>query len=372
MTQSMVDDAKLEAFLDRFVVDMAATAHAATIVLGDRLGLYRALADGGGQTAAELAVRTGCHPRWVQEWLNAQAASEYCDHDPATGRYSLTPEQAACLADEASPAFVVGNVGIVNTLHRDEERVRNAFMGDRGFGWHEHHHDLFADMARTSAVDYVALVPRWIPALDGVEDKMRSGARVADVGCGYGGPTITLAQAFPKSTFHGFDYHAESIEAARKAAAEAGVSDRVTFEVARADELPGDGYDLICTFDAFHDMSDPVGVARCIGEALADDGTWLIVELNAGDRLEDNVNPFGRFLFSASTFICVPNGISQGGTRVLGACAGEAALGEVAEEAGFSRFGGQRKLPSTWYSKRDHEDNNKSPERELMRPRLSS
>ncbi|MBA3628571.1 MAG: methyltransferase domain-containing protein [Actinobacteria bacterium] len=339
MAELTLDETKLEAFIERFIGDAAATAHAATVVLGDKLGLFRALAEGGPLTADELAARSRCHPRLIKEWVNAQAASEYCIYDPATDRYSLTPEQTACLADPDSPTFLVGNTRIVNTLHKDEEGVRNAFTGDEGFGWHEHHDDLFAAMASASSADYAAgLVPEWIPALNGVEAKLLSGACVADVGCGHGGPTIMLALAYPASTFHGFDYHAESIEAARKAAAEARVSDRVTFEVAVADSFPGEGYDLICTFDAFHDMGNPVAVARHIRSALAPDGTWMITELNAGDRVEENINPFGRFLYSASTFVCVPNALSQGSGPALGAAAGEAALHEVTTEAGFSRF----------------------------------
>lgn len=257
---------------------------------------------------------------------------------PGDRRFSLTPEQATCLADEGSPAFLAATMGIANSLHKDEERVRGAFRGERPFGWHEHEHALFADMARSTAADYAALLPEWVPALEGVEDKLRSGAQVADVGCGHGGPTILLAQAYPASSVHGFDYHAESIEAERKAAAAAGVSDRVTFEVAMADGFPGNDYDLICTFDALHDMGDPVGVARRIRSALGTDGTWMLTELNAGDRLEGNLNAFGRFLYSASTFVCVPNALSQGGERALGGAAGEAALRAVATEAGFTRF----------------------------------
>ena len=334
----MIDEAKLDGFIDGFMADAAATAHAATVVLGDRLGLYKSLAAGGPQSAQELAARTGFHPRLVEEWLNAQAASEYCEYDPDTARYSLTEEQAACLADESSPTFLLANAGIVSTLHKDEEHVRKAFAGEAQFGWHEHTHDLFTEISRSSSVDLSGLlVPEWIPALEGVEEKLRSGVQVADIGCGYGVPTIMLAQAYEESTFHGFDYHAASIDSARKAAAEAGVSDRATFEVAFADSFPGDDYDLICTFDAFHDMGNPVVVARRVREALAPDGTWLLTELNARDRIEENLNVFGRFFYSASTFICVPNALSQGGTVALGAQAGEAVLREVAVEAGFTR-----------------------------------
>jgi 2-polyprenyl-3-methyl-5-hydroxy-6-metoxy-1,4-benzoquinol methylase len=334
----MIDEAKLEEFIDGFIRDAAATAHAATVVLGDKLGLYKALAGGGSQTADELAARAGCHSRLIEEWLNAQTASGYCEYDPSSRRYRLTPEQAACLADEDSPTFLLANMGIVSTLHHDEERVRKVFKGAGTLGWHEHSHELFAEISRSTAVDLAhLLVPEWIPALNGVEDKLRVGARVADIGCGFGAPTIMLAQAYPASTFHGFDYHKESIDAARKAAAEARVSDRATFEIAFADAFPGDTYDLICTFDALHDMGDPVGVARHIRESLAEDGVWMVTELNAGDRVEDNANVLGRLFYSASSLICVPNALSQGGKIALGAQAGEAALREIALEAGFSR-----------------------------------
>lgn len=336
MTGSELDEAQLEKFIERFVVDAAATAHAATVVLGDKLGLYKALAEGGPQTSQELAARAGCHPRLIQEWVNAQTASGYCVYDPPSGRYHMTPEQTAVLADEGSPVMLISNMQIVNALHRDEEGVRRAYSEGTGFGWHEHYHDLFSNMARSTTADYAAyLVPEWIPALKGVEEKLRAGGRAADVGCGFGGPTIRLAQAFPASTFHGFDYHFESIQAARKAAAQAGVSERVTFEVASAVSFPGT-YDLICTFDAFHDMGGPVAIARHIRESLAPDGTWMITEFNAADSLEDNINPFGRMLYSASSFVCVPNAVSQSDGRVLGAAVGKAALEEVTREAGFT------------------------------------
>jgi SAM-dependent methyltransferase len=337
MVEATLDEAKLEAFIERFVGDVGATAHAATVALGDRLGLYKALAEGGPQTPDELAARAGCHPRLVQEWVNAQAASEYCVYNADTGRYHLTPEQIAVLADEDSPAMLISNVNMVNAVHRDIEGVAGAYRNGEGFGWHEHHDDLFSSMARMSSADYAAfLVPEWIPALDAVEEKLRRGARVADIGCGFGGPTIMLAQTYPASTFHGFDYHVGSVEAARKAAAEAGVSDRVTFEVASADSFPGE-YDLICTFDAFHDMGDPVGVARHIHDSLAVEGTWMITEFNAADSVAENLTPVGRILYSASSLICVPNALSQSDGRALGAAVGKKALEEVTREAGFTR-----------------------------------
>lgn len=337
MNERTLDEARLEDFAERVVGDAAAAAHAATVVLGDKLGLYKALAECGPQTAPELAKRTGCHPRLVQEWANAQFVSEYCDYDRSTGRYSLSPEQVECLATQDSPFFLIGNMQIVSTLHQDEAGVRDAYREGGGFGWHQHHDDLFASMARSSAADYGAyLVSEWIPSLDGVEAKLRGGARVADLGCGYGGPTIMLGEAFPASTFHGFDYHEGSILEARKAAAEAGVSDRVTFEVAAADSFPG-SYDLVCTFDAFHDMGNPVLIAQRIRESLAPGGTWMITELNAADEVEENRHPFGRLLYSASSFVCVPNALSQSDADVLGAAAGKARLEEVVGEAGFTR-----------------------------------
>jgi 2-polyprenyl-3-methyl-5-hydroxy-6-metoxy-1,4-benzoquinol methylase len=339
MSDQQLDEAKVEEFIERLVGDAAATAHAATVVLGDKLGLYVALAEGGRQTAEELAGRTGCHPRIIREWLNAQVASEYCELDPATGRYWLTPEQTAVLGDPTSPMYLIKNISATSYLHRDEEKIREAYASGRGFGWHEHHHDFFADMAAMTGADYgPALVPEWLPALDGIVERLEAGARVADVGCGFGVPTILLAKAFPNSTFHGFDYHSESIDSARKAAAEAGVSDRATFEVALADSFPGTDYDLVCMFDAFHDMGDPVAVARRVREALRPDGTWMIVELNAEDDVLQNRTPFGRILYSSSSMICIPNGVSQSDNASLGAAAGQAKIGAVVAEAGFSRF----------------------------------
>jgi len=332
-----LDQKKLQAFLETFARDLGATMHAATVALGDELGLYRALA-AGPQTAAELADRADCHPRLVEEWLNAQAAGAYCEYEPATERYSLTAEQAACLADEASPTFVAGGMQLANLAHRDLELVRSAFEGDGAVGWHEHHDDLFSGTDRFFSPRYAAnLVDVWIPALDGVEDRLRAGGSAADIGCGYGATTILMARAYPASTFHGFDYHAESVEAARKAASEAGVSDRVTFEIAGAGDFPGTDYDLVCVFNALHEFGDPPGAARHIRNALAPDGRWLLVEPYSQDRVEDNFTDLGRSFYSISTLVCVPNALSQGATRALGAQAGEAALRQVATEAGFKQ-----------------------------------
>lgn len=333
-----VDQRKLQEFMERFAADQAAAMHAATVVLGDELGLYRALARGP-QTAAELATATGCQSRLVREWLNAQTVSGYCEYDPPSGRYSLTAEQAACLADAASPNFVAGGALVVSSVHKDTERLRRAFTEDGGLGWGEHHRDLFTGTERFFGPVYQAnLVSSWIPALDGVADKLRSGARVADVGCGHGAALILLAKAFPASTFCGFDYHPESIGAARKAVAEAGVSDRVTFEVSGAEDFPGEDYDLICVFNALHEWGDPVRAARHIRHALAPDGTWMFTEPCAADRVEDNHSVFGRTFYSVSTLVCTPSALSQGATDALGAQAGEARLATVVREAGFSRF----------------------------------
>lgn len=334
-----IDDDKLADFLARFGADQAAATHAATVLLGHRLGLYKALATGGPQTSDELAASAGCHPRLVKEWLHAQAASEYCQYEPVTGRFSLTPEQAACLADEDSPTFVAGGLAAANAIHRTEERVRQAFVGDGAIAWHEHPEEMFAGGERAFRGAYQAnLVDSWIPALDGIEERLRAGGRVADVGCGFGTPLILLAEAFPASTFAGFDTHDLSIEQARKAAAEAGVSDRVTFEVASATDFPGRGYDLVCLFNALHEMGDPVAAARHVHDTLDDNGALMLVEPLAADRLEEGITPLARSFYSVSTFVCVPNALSQGATSPLGAQTPDATFGEVVRAAGFTRF----------------------------------
>ena len=333
------DPAQLEAFVHRFVGDLAAAAHAATVVIGDKLGLYTALAEHGPATPAELAAATGCDERYLLEWLSAQVASEYAHHDPDTDRFSLDEVQRICLADPSQPGFLAGGMTVASSMHKDEEAVRTAFTTGYGVGWHEHHHDLFLGTERFFRPGYAAnLAAAWIPALDGVEAKLQAGALVADVGCGHGASTILLAEAYPNSTIVGSDYHPDSIEVARKRAAEAGLGDRVRFEVAAADAFTGTGYDLVCMFDALHDMGDPVGVAAHIRQALGEDGTWLLVEPAAGDTLEDNLNVVGRVFYSASTMICTPASKSQPGARCLGAQAGDARLREVVEDAGFTRF----------------------------------
>jgi 2-polyprenyl-3-methyl-5-hydroxy-6-metoxy-1,4-benzoquinol methylase len=334
-----IDQTALEEFMQRFAGDFAAALHASTVVIGDKLGLYRSLADLGPTNAADLAAATGCDARLVQEWLDAQYVSGYCHFSAQTASYWLSPEQAAVLADPGSPAFLVGSMTIAASTAKDEEKVREAFRTGAGLGWHEHHHDLFHGTERLFRPGYVAnLVSEWLPALDGVVETLTRGGSVADLGCGHGASSILLAQAFPDVTVAGFDYHHASIDVARKRAAEAGVADRVRFEVASAQDFPGSGYDLVCIFDALHDMGDPAGAARHIREALGPNGTWLLVEPMAGEALEDNANPVGRIFYAASTSICTPAAQAQPGGYALGAQVPEATLAELATGAGFSRF----------------------------------
>jgi 2-polyprenyl-3-methyl-5-hydroxy-6-metoxy-1,4-benzoquinol methylase len=331
----------IDEFVGRFATDLAAVLHGTTVVIGDKLGLYKALARLGPSTAAELAAEAGCDARYVQEWLNAQAASSYCTYDGASRRYHLDDTQAACLADESHPAFMAGGMAVASATHKDEETIADAFRTGGGVGWHEHHGDLFVGTERFFRPGYVAnLTTSWIPALDGVEAVLHAGARIADVGCGHGASSVLLAEAYPASTVTGFDYHGPSIDVARKRAAEAGVADRVTFEAASAADYPGDGYDLVCIFDALHDMGDPTEALRHIRSTLSPDGTLLLVEPNAGDDVADNLNLIGRIFYSASTSICTPASRHQGGEHAacLGAQAGEARLRAIAEQAGFTRF----------------------------------
>lgn len=333
-----VDQAKLDAFVGKVVGDLGAAMGAALVYIGDRLGLYRALADAGPLTPADLSRRTGTHERYVREWLDNQAAGGYVHYEAETGRYSLTPEQAEALANEASPVFLSGGFQIVHAAFRSLERTRDAFRTGAGMEWGEHHPDLFEGTERFFRSGYAAQLPgSWIPALEGVEEKLRRGGKVADVGCGHGASTIVMAKAFPRSTFSGFDYHPPSVETARRRAEEAGVSSRVTFEVAPSTDFPGEGYDLVAFFDSLHDMADPAGAARRVRQSLAPDGTWLLVEPFAHDRPEANHNPVGRVFYGASTLICVPVSLAREGPA-LGAQAGEARIRAVAKEAGFRRF----------------------------------
>ena len=334
-----LDGQKLEQFVFRAVDEVGATLNAALVVMGDRLGLYRALAGAGALTPGELAARTGTSERYVREWLNAQAAGGYVEYDAATDAYTLPPEHAVALTDEESPAYLPGFFQIALGSVLDSPRITEAVRSGDGFGWHEHVHDVHEGCERFFRPGYNAnLVESWLPALDGVVGKLERGARVADVGCGHGASTILMAQAFPRSTFLGSDYHAGSIATARERAGAAGVADRVSFETAPAGEYPGRGYDLVTMFDCLHDMGDPAGAACHVRETLADDGTWMIVEPAAGDRVEDNLNPVGRAYYGFSTLLCTPASLSQDVGLALGAQAGEARIREVVESAGFSSF----------------------------------
>jgi SAM-dependent methyltransferase len=334
-----IQEAELNAFMGQFVGDLGATINAATVVIGDRLGLYKALDHAGPSTSEQLASATGTHERYVREWLRGQAAGGYVTYDPDTDTYSLSEIQSFTMAQEDSPAFVPGAFQLATSTIKDEPLITEAFRTGKGVGWHEHHSDLFQGTERFFRPGYAAnLVESWLPSLDGVTDKLAEGAKVADVGCGFGASTILMAKAFPRSTFVGFDYHEASIDHATKAAADAGVGDRCTFEVASAAEYPGAGYDLVGTFDCLHDMGDPLSAAQHVLRSLAADGTWLIVEPFANDRVEDNLNPVGRVYYNASTMICVPASLAQDVGLGLGAQAGESAIGAIATEAGFGSF----------------------------------
>jgi SAM-dependent methyltransferase len=334
-----IDGEKLEQFVFRAVDEVGATLNTALVVMGDKLGLYRALAGAGGLTPVELARRTGVAERYVREWLNAQAAGGYVEYDPASGTYTLPPEQTMALTDEESPAYLPGFFQLALGSVIDSPRITDAARSGDGVGWHEHGHDVFDGCERFFRPGYNAnLLPAWLPSLDGVVAKLEAGGKVADIGCGHGSSTILMATAFPNSTFVGSDYHEGSIETARERAKEAGVDDRVTFEHAPAASYPGQGYDLVTMFDCLHDMGDPVGAARHVRETLADDGTWMIVEPMAGDRVEDNLNPVGRAYYGFSTFLCTPASLSQDVGLALGAQAGEARIGDVVAAGGFTRF----------------------------------
>jgi SAM-dependent methyltransferase len=334
-----IDEAQLEELIGRFVTDFGAAMHAATVVIGDKLGLYKALADKGPVTGAELAEQTGYDVRLVEEWLNAQFVSGYCDYDPSDGTFQLSEEQAAVLADDSTPAFLAGAMTIAAAIYKDEENIRNAFVNGHGFGWHEHDHDLFHGTERLFKPGYLGnLVSSWIPALDDVDAKLQAGAKVADIGCGHGSSTILLAQEYPNSEIVGFDYHQGSIDTARKRAAEAGVADRVRFEVASAQDFPGSDYTLVCIFDALHDMGDPVGAARHIRDSLAEDGTWLLVEPMAIDGLENNVNPVSRIFYAGAVGICTPAAEAQPGGFALGNQVSDEQWRTLLGDAGYGRF----------------------------------
>ncbi|HLA94169.1 MAG TPA: class I SAM-dependent methyltransferase [Pyrinomonadaceae bacterium] len=335
-----INEDKLNQLLGKFVGDLGATMHAGSIVIGEKLGLYKAMATPNERvTADELAKRTGTNERYIREWLNAQAASGYVEYDVAADSYYMSEEQAFVMTNEDNPAYLPGAFILATSALRAVPELTERFKSGEGFGWHEHHHDLFRGTELFFRPGYIAnLVSSWIPALEGVEEKLTAGAKVADVGCGLGASTILMAKAFPASEFVGFDYHQKSIEDARDRAAKAGVAKNVTFEVAASKEFPGEGYDLVTFFDCLHDMGDPVGAAAHVRKALKEDGTWMIVEPFANDSTADNHNPVGRVYYSASTLICTPASRSQEVGLGLGAQAGESRLKQVANEGGFTKF----------------------------------
>ena len=333
-----LDEGRLMAFLNTFVGDLGATMAAGSVVVGDKLGLYRALA-GEARSPHEVAAATGTSPRYVEEWLRGQAAGGYVEYDAATGVYWLTEEQAFALTNPDGPVFVPGAFQLALGALKAEPEVTEAFRTGNGIGWHQHDVDVFDGCERFFRPGYSAnLVDAWLPALDGVVDKLRGGARVADVGCGHGASTTLMAQAFPASTFIGSDYHGASIEQARKRAAGLGLDASVGFTVAAAQSFGGGPYDLVTSFDALHDMGDPLRAALNIRAQLGAEGTWMIVEPAAGTSVADNLNPVGRVMYSFSTFLCVPNALSQEGGYSLGAQAGEEPIRRLATDAGFGRF----------------------------------
>jgi SAM-dependent methyltransferase len=333
--QEPIDEERLMSFVLRAVDEVGATLNAALVVLGDKLGWYDALAAHGPMTADALAEAAGTALPYTREWLNAQAAGAFVDYDPATGRYTLPPEHAVALTEPDSPAYLPGLFQIALGTVADSQRLVDVVRRGGGVGWPEHGRDVHEGCERFFRPSYRAhLVDAWLPAV-GVADRLRSGALVADVGCGYGASTILMATAFPASRFVGSDPHAPSIDVARRKAAEAGVADRVSFEVAGAAEFAGTGYDLVTTFDALHDMGDPVGAARHVRSTLADGGVWMIVEPMAGDHVEDNLTPVGRAYYGFSTLLCTPASLSQEVGLALGTQAGPARIRSVVEEAGF-------------------------------------
>ncbi len=337
-TTRELDTERVEAFQGQVATDIATVLAGATVYIGHHAGLYEAMSDGAWLTTEELAERVGAHPRYVREWLGAQAASGYVIADPDRDTFQLPLEHAAVLADRSSPAYLAGASDCMAGLWAAADPVAADFTIGEGFAWHRHDARVFSGTEELFRPSYETfLTSEWIPSLDGIEDKLRAGARVADVGCGHGVSTIVMAKAFPASIFHGFDAHDASMATARDRATDAGVADRTSFEVALSTELPGEGYDLVCFFDALHDMGDPVGALVRARESLAEGGAVMLIEPFAGDRIDENLTPVGRLFYAASTLVCTPNGVAQGNRPVLGAQAGEVALREVLAQAGFTR-----------------------------------
>lgn len=332
-----IDHDKLNEFIGRAVGDWGGALGALLAFAGDRLGLYRAMAGAGPMSPEQLAQKTGTHPRMVKEWLAAQAAGGYVTYDSQAGKYTLPAEQAFAMADENSPAYIMGGYQIMASLFHDEEKIIEAFRTGKGLGWRDHHRHLFEGTERFFRPNYVAnLVSSWIPSLDGVQEKMQSGIAVADVGCGHGASTILMAKAFPNSRFTGFDFHGPSVEWAQKQAQKEGVDGNCAFQVAGSTDYPGQ-YDLIAFFDCFHDMADPAGAAAHAFKTLKKDGACMIVEPFANDKVEQNLNPVGRVFYSASSMICVPASLNDNGPA-LGAQASDSKIREIMTAAGFTRF----------------------------------
>lgn len=332
-----IDQHKLNSFLEKAIADIGAAWSANMVLLGDKLGLYKAMAKLGAVTPAELAKATNTAERYIREWLANQAAGGYVTYEPASGRYTLPDEHALALADEESACFLPGAFQGIAAGFAANPKIEQRFKTGKGLGWGQHDPQLFVGTERFFRPNYVGnLITSWIPALDGIEAKLKQGITVADVGCGFGASTILMAKAFPHSTFYGFDYHGPSIKAAKQRAKQSGVTN-VSFKVAKSTNFPGKGYGFVTHFDCLHDMGDPIGAARHVKKTLASDGTWMIVEPFAGDKVEDNFNPVGRVYYAASTMICVPASLHSHGPA-LGAQAGEARLREVAMKGGFSRF----------------------------------
>jgi 2-polyprenyl-3-methyl-5-hydroxy-6-metoxy-1,4-benzoquinol methylase len=338
-TGTRIDDGRLEEFLGQVITDVGAAMNGVLVMIGAELGLWKAMDDAGSITAAELAERSGVRERYVREWLAAQAASGYVAYDPAPDGFTLPAEHALAFAREDSPVYLVGGFHIISAAYKDRAKIAERFRSGDGFGWHEHDPEQFLGTEEFFRPGYrTHLVGEWIPALEGVDEKLRRGGKVADVGCGHGVSTVLMASAYPESTIHGFDYHEASIARARALAKEEDVDANTEFQVASAKDYPGGGYDLVCFFDCLHDMGDPIGALTHVRETLAPDGTVMLVEPFAHDSLADNLNPVGRVYYAASTLICTPASLDQEVGLGLGAQAGEARLREVAEQAGFTRF----------------------------------